>query len=189
MKILVILPRFPYPLEKGDKLRAYHQIRVLSENNEIYLFSLSHSKVHQEQIDCMSRYCKEICVARISPLASAFRVLRNLFTIKSLQIGYWDSSKARKSYRQFESKVAPDVIYAQMIRTIKYPAHSAYPKVLDYQDALSMNFERRMTRVHGLRYFLFHYEFKMLRSAEYNAFNILPQNTTETSLSCPDEEK
>ena len=38
MKILVILPRFPYPLEKGDKLRAYYQIKELSKHNEVYLF-------------------------------------------------------------------------------------------------------------------------------------------------------
>ena len=37
MKILVVLPRFPYPLEKGDKLRAYHQIRILSQRNEVFL--------------------------------------------------------------------------------------------------------------------------------------------------------
>ncbi|MEJ7659312.1 MAG: hypothetical protein WKG07_06630 [Hymenobacter sp.] len=24
MKLLVLLSRFPYPLDKGDKLRAYH---------------------------------------------------------------------------------------------------------------------------------------------------------------------
>ena len=40
MKILLILPRFPYPLEKGDKLRAYHQIKELSVNHDIALFAL-----------------------------------------------------------------------------------------------------------------------------------------------------
>ena len=56
MKILVILPRFPYPLEKGDKLRAYHQIRTLSANNEVYLFALSHDRVEDMSIKEMRRY-------------------------------------------------------------------------------------------------------------------------------------
>jgi hypothetical protein len=30
MRILVLLSRVPYPLEKGDKLRAFHQIKELS---------------------------------------------------------------------------------------------------------------------------------------------------------------
>ena len=35
MKIFVLLPRIPYPLEKGDKLRAYHQIRQLANDKNI----------------------------------------------------------------------------------------------------------------------------------------------------------
>jgi hypothetical protein len=40
MKIFVLLPRIPYPLEKGDKLRAFNQIRSLSQYNEIHLCAL-----------------------------------------------------------------------------------------------------------------------------------------------------
>ena len=172
MKILVILPRFPYPLEKGDKLRAYHQIRTLSVNNEVYLFALSHDRVEDMSIKEMRRYCKEIRVARLSKVGGALRVVRNLFGVRSLQIGYWDNGKARRELRQFEEQVKPDVVYAQMIRTLKYAAHAEGPKVLDFQDALSMNYERRMTGRKGLPYFVLHYEFKMLRSAEYNACGI-----------------
>ena len=177
MKILIILPRFPYPLEKGDKLRAYHQLRLLSENNEVYLFALSHNRVDQSAYDEVRKYCKEICVARLSKLSCALRVLRNLLTVRSLQIGFWDSRKARRLCRNFEAQVQPDVVYAQMIRTIKYAAHSSLPKVLDFQDALSMNVERAMQGRRGLRYFFLHFEFKMLRSAEYNACSIFDRMT------------
>ena len=172
MKILVILPRFPYPLEKGDKLRAYHQIKSLSVNNDVFLFALSHERVEDISIQEMRRYCKDICVVRLSKFKGALRVVRNFFGVRSLQIGYWDSSNARKQLRGFEERTNPDVVYAQMIRTIKYAAHSPRPKVMDFQDALSMNYERRMLNHRGLRYFALHYEFKMMRSAEYNACGI-----------------
>ena len=48
MKILVVLSRVPYPLEKGDKLRAYHQIRVLSQYYDIYLIALNDTKLHPQ---------------------------------------------------------------------------------------------------------------------------------------------
>lgn len=177
MKILVILPRFPYPLEKGDKLRAYNQIRSLSINNDVYLFALSHDRVEGSAMEEMKRYCKEIRVARLSKLRSTLHALRNSLTVRSMQIGYWDDKRARKSYQEFESSVKPDVIYAQMVRTMKYAAQSELPKVLDFQDALSMNMERRMLKHKGLRYFALHYEFKMLRSAEFNAGNIFDRLT------------
>lgn len=177
MRILVLLPRFPYPLEKGDKLRAYHQIKDLSAQHEIHLFALSHNRVGDEAMAEMQRYCKSIKVAHLSMLYGAMRVMRNMVSVKSLQIGFWDSKKAQKQLRKYAEQVQPDVVYAQMIRTLKYAAHLPFPKVIDFQDALSMNQERRMMSHRGLRYFVLHYEFKMLRSAEFNACSIFDGHT------------
>lgn len=171
MKILVVLPRFPYPLEKGDKLRAYHQIVELSKRHEIYLFCVSHSKVEQEHIDVLRPYCREIRVVKLNKLDCAKNIVANWFASKSLQMGYWNTSRSKRAYRAFESEVKPDVVYNQMVRTMPLVARSKYPKVMDFQDALSMNTERRMERSKGLMHYVLHYEFKMLRSSEYNAFS------------------
>ncbi|MBC8084766.1 MAG: glycosyl transferase family 1, partial [Hymenobacter sp.] len=45
MKLLVLLSRFPFPLDKGDKLRAYHQLRHLARHHEICLFCLTDEDV------------------------------------------------------------------------------------------------------------------------------------------------
>lgn len=172
MKILVALPRFPYPLEKGDKLRAYNQIKELSKNNEIYLFCVSHTKVLPEHVEQLRPYCQDICCVSSPKLANYKNIVRNYLHTKSLQIGYWDSRKARKAVKEFVRKVRPDVIYSQMVRTMPWISRLPYPKVMDYQDALSMNTERRMDQTRGLWHYILHFEFKMLRSTEYNAFKI-----------------
>ena len=41
MKIVMLVSRVPYPLEKGDKLRAFHQLRHLAQRHEIHLFALN----------------------------------------------------------------------------------------------------------------------------------------------------
>lgn len=172
MKILVVLPRFPYPLEKGDKLRAYNQIKELSKRNEIYLFCVSHERVLPKDVEQVRPFCKDICIVRSPKLVNYKNVVRNFLATKSLQIGYWDSTKARKAYKAFERKVNPDVLYNQMVRTMVYVARSAYPKVMDFQDALSMNTERHMEHARFLWHYILHFEFKMLRSTEYNSFKI-----------------
>ena len=172
MKILVALPRFPYPLEKGDKLRAYNQIKELSKNNEIYLFCVSHTKVLPEHVEQLRPYCQDICCVNSPKLVNYKNIVRNYLHTKSLQIGYWDSRKARKAVKEFVRKVRPDVIYSQMVRTMPWISRLPYPKVMDYQDALSMNTERRMDQTRGLWHYILHFEFKMLRSTEYNAFKI-----------------
>lgn len=170
---MIVLPRVPYPLDKGDKLRAFHQIRTLSERHEICLFCISHEWVEPEHVDVLRKYCTEVMVVHPNRLVSYKNVLRNFFHSKSLQIGYWDSKKARKKYKEFEQKVQPDVIYSQMVRTMPIVSRRPIPKVMDFQDALSMNTERRMERTRqGFWHWVLHYEFKMLRSSEYNAFKI-----------------
>ena len=172
-------------MEKGDKLRAYHQIRTLAQHNDIYLFAISHQPVAESQLAEMRRYCKGICVANPHKGSSAARAASNVFRLRSLQAGYWYSARIHRRYRKFEAQVKPDVVYSQMVRTMAYVADSPYPKVMDFQDALSMNVERRMMASRRVvnkagtihsgsspRYHLLHYEFKMLRSLEYNAFKI-----------------
>lgn len=172
MKILVVLPRFPYPLEKGDKLRAYYQIKELSKHNEVYLFCVTHTKVLPEHIEQLKPFCRGIKVVHSPRLVNYKNVVRNYINTKSLQIGYWDSHKARRNYKKFERQVKPDVIYSQMVRTMPLVSRSVVPKVMDFQDALSMNTERRMDTAHGFWRYILHFEFKMLRSTEYNAFKI-----------------
>ena len=77
MKILVVLSRFPYPLEKGDKLRAYHQIVQLAKRHEVYLFAISHTAVSPEQRAALEPYCKEIRIVNPPRWVSYKNVLRN----------------------------------------------------------------------------------------------------------------
>ncbi len=172
MKILVVLPRFPWPLDKGDKLRAYHQVVELSKRHEIYLFAVSHRRVEAEQVEALEPYCQEIRFVRLNRLVCGLNILRNWFSSKSLQMGYWNTKRSKRACKAFARKVQPDVIYSQMVRTMPLVARLPFRKVMDFQDALSMNTERRMEQSRGLWHYLLHFEFKMLRSSEYKAFSV-----------------
>lgn len=172
MKILVVLPRFPWPLDKGDKLRAYHQVVELSKRHEIYLFAVSHRRVEPEQVEALEPYCREIRVVHLNRFVCGLNILRNWFSSKSLQMGYWNTKHSKRACKVFAREVQPDVVYSQMVRTMPLVARLPFPKVMDFQDALSMNTERRMEQSRGLWHYLLHFEFKMLRSSEYKAFSV-----------------
>ena len=53
---------FPYPINKGDKLRAYYQIKELSKQFEIHLISISDQKIYNEDYRELEFYCKTIKV-------------------------------------------------------------------------------------------------------------------------------
>ena len=106
MKILVVLPRFPYPLEKGDKLRAYHQIVELAKRHDIYLFCVSHKKVAPGDIDVLRPYCKEIRIVPVNRFVAAKNIVANWLASKSLQLGYWNTVATKCAYRKFSSHAA-----------------------------------------------------------------------------------
>ena len=178
MKLLVLLPRFPYPLDKGDKLRAYHQIVELSKSYEIYLFALSHERVDDSQLKAMQPYCKAIHVERLCKAACCVNVLTNFVKGEPLQVGYWTTLRAKRAFAKFKDEVQPDIIYRQMIRTAKYDGGG----VIDFQDALSLNTQRRMERSHGLMRLVLQYEHKALRRCEQKALKLFKATTVISSV-------
>lgn len=67
----MLVSRFPFPLEKGDKLRAYYQLQELSKFYDIHLVAITDQKIAKAQRDAIAPYCVEIHVFRIS-LVSKF---------------------------------------------------------------------------------------------------------------------
>ena len=177
MRILVLLPRFPYPLDKGDKLRAYHQIVELSKRHEIYVFALSHCRVKHDDYDHLSTYCAAVDYLKLHWWESIRGVLKAFLTGKPLQLGVWDSCRARRAYTRWEQQVQPDVVYCQMVRTMPMVAGSPYRKVLDFQDSLSLNTRRRMERSHGLFKLILRYEYQALQRTEQEALRLFDATT------------
>ncbi len=66
MHIAFLTSRFPYPLEKGDKLRAYYLIRELSRFHQISLIALSDIPVEDAWIRKVEPYCHSVHVFRLN---------------------------------------------------------------------------------------------------------------------------
>ncbi len=181
MKILVLLPRFPYPLDKGDKLRAYHQIAELAKRHEVYLFALSHNDVSSDDLDHLSSMVAAVRTARLHWWECAWGILKAFFDGKPLQLGYWTSRHAQKSFSRWTQQVHPDVIYCQMVRTM--PTLSTLHRslsiraVLDFQDALSLNVQRRREHSRGPMRLLLRYEERALRRTEQQALALFDATT------------
>jgi polysaccharide biosynthesis protein PslH len=48
MRLFVITSRIPFPLEKGDKLRLYHQLQTLGQDHQVVLCCLSDNTITNE---------------------------------------------------------------------------------------------------------------------------------------------
>ena len=89
MKIFVILSRFPYPLEKGDKLRAYHQLVELAKNHEVILCALSDQKVEDSWKEILEKKGIVTHVFQLKKPLLYWNTLKQILTNKPYQTGYF----------------------------------------------------------------------------------------------------
>lgn len=172
MKIFVLLSRFPYPLEKGDKLRAFHQIKELSKNHEIILCALSDETVSKESLTKLSKYCSSIKVIRLYKWKIYLNLFRSLlFSNQSLQVAYFYNKKAQKIIDQIIQKHQPDHIYCQLIRVTEYVKNQPINKTLDYMDALARGMERRVEEAPFYLRWFFKTETARLKRYEHFIFD------------------
>ncbi|QKG56007.1 glycosyltransferase [Hymenobacter sp. BRD128] len=148
MKILVLLSRFPYPLDKGDKLRAYYQLQYLAgRGHEICLLALSDEAVSAEALAAVGPLCRGgLHVHRLGRVARGRGLARALATAgRPLQVGYFYEKPAHRLVDKLLKDFRPDHVYCQLIRMAEYlrPYASQVPMTLDYMDVFSAGMARR----------------------------------------------
>ena len=172
MKVLALLSRIPWPLEKGDKLRAYHHLKVISKEHKIILVCLTDSEPHPDAIENLSPYCDEIHFIRLSKLRILWNLATSIFNDKPFQVNYFYQKSAQKKVNQIIEKHMPRHLFVQLIRTAEYvKKYHVLNSTFDYMDAFSMGAERRISKaVPGIRTLLA-MEAKRLKKYENYVFN------------------
>lgn len=182
MKLLVVLPRVPFPLEKGDKLRAYHQIRCLAQKHDIYLFALTDKNDNSLAENELKSFCKKICFAKTHLCGRIWNTIRFFFKGLPLQCGWFYDKMAKRQLNSFIKEVQPDHIYCQLVRTAEYVKTSSIPKTIDYQDVLSKGMLRRYETAPFLLKPIFLWEGKRLAKYEENIFPYFDHKTIITGV-------
>lgn len=173
MKIFVILSRIPYPLEKGDKLRAYHQVKELSKNHEVCLCCLSDEKPLPEAAEKLANIASEIHFFQLNRTQIYFNLFLAALGRKPFQVAYFYQNKVHRKIRNKIREFKPDHIFCQLVRTAEYAKNvHNIPKTLDYQDAFSKGMDRRADREKNrLKRHLFRAESKRLLIYEHLIFD------------------
>lgn len=145
MRILFLVSRIPWPLEKGDKLRAYNQLRILSQHHEVALFALHDEPVHPEAVERLSPFCQSIEFVKLSKPTIARNLFKALMNGKPFQVGYFHNFYTKVLLEKMIGEFKPDHIYCQLLRTAEYVKDIRdIPKTIDYQDAFAKGLERRI---------------------------------------------
>lgn len=170
MKIIVISPRFPYPLEKGDKLRLYYHIKHLSFEHQVVLISLYDNEVKNEDIEHIREFVSELYLFKLSKLTIAKNLLKAFFSKLPFQVHYFFDKAIKKDIDDIIKKENPDIIYNQLIRTAEYTKYLDYFKVIDYMDSFSEGMRKRIKTSFFPFNILYKEEYKRLKRYESDIF-------------------
>lgn len=143
MRIFVQLSRFPWPLDKGDRLRAFHQVAELSRRHEVVLCALAHEEVPSGSLRAVGAICSRLEVIRLSRAETAFGMARALAAGLPLQVGFFLSERARRRVRALVAETAPDRLLFQLVRTAEYARGLEASASIDLMDAFSWGLEQR----------------------------------------------
>lgn len=169
MKILFLAHRVPYPPDKGDKIRAFHEMCALFERgHDIHLFAFADDLNDlQYQVE-LSRYCSEVRVLPLRRMTGRLRAAASLAQSRPLSVGYYASQRMRKLVDRAVSTSDFDAVLVYSSTMAQYaPASLAARTVVDLVDVDSEKWRDYSRISGGLKARLLALESERLRRYEY----------------------
>lgn len=135
MRILYLCHRVPYPPNKGEKIRAFHQLRALAAHNEVDLFTLSDTIGELSDRSGLNKYCRRVTVANINPTWNRLRSLGFLLSRTPLTVPYFYSSELRQEINKSITSRTYDRIFVYSSSMAQYvEGIDGIPIVMDLVD-------------------------------------------------------
>lgn len=165
-KTVMILSRFPYPLDKGDKLRAYHQLIYMSKSMDIHLVCITTQQVLQKDIDQILPFIQSLKIYPCSLLQSLQGIIYALNNNYPLQVGFFYQKKRINDIEEYIKTIAPNYVYCQLSRTALYGKKFKPYNIVDMQDAFSANYLRSISKSTFLKKWFFKREYSTMCAFE-----------------------
>lgn len=135
MNILYICHRIPYPPDKGDKIRSYHQVVELSRRHRVHVACLIDAREDFAHVEALRKECASVDAAPRGALGSALRAALALLTGGSLSVAAFRSSALRRAIERRAERDRPDavVVFSSAMAPYASPLNGT-PRVLDLVD-------------------------------------------------------
>jgi sugar transferase (PEP-CTERM/EpsH1 system associated) len=143
MNVVVLSPRFPFPLDKGDRLTVFHLLKYLSARHRVSLVCFRESGQDPAWVEEVAPYCARIECVALNPLRAALNAAIGVFGATPLQMRYYQSSAMRDTVRRVIDQEKPDLVYSQLIRMSQYSEpYGDIPRVAAFNLSMTRNYRR-----------------------------------------------
>ena len=142
----------PYPAIGGDRLRMYNILVQLKKlGHEIFVVSLFTQDDNLELAKEHSEFYTKLIPVEFDKKIAYLNAIKAVFNDKPFIVEYFYSKKMQKIVDRLIKEEKFDIITGYMIRIAPYlDKHKGKNIIIDFVDAVSMMYERRVKNVHSL---------------------------------------
>ncbi len=135
MNILYLCHRIPYPPDKGDKIRSYHQIQYLSQHHSIYLACLIDDGDDWQYLAPLRTMCRHVEVVDRKGIQEWWRMGRAFLARQPLSLGAFFVPALLEKVKAILTQESIDRIIIFSSPMAEYVKHeSSIPKIIDFVD-------------------------------------------------------
>lgn len=135
MNILFVCHRYPYPPNRGGKIRPFQMIRHLSQNHRVLVATLAHSHEEVEQGAELKNYCAEVLCEVVPSPARWINAVGALPTAYSSSAKYFHSARLLRRINAVQEKIEFDAVIVHCAFVADYVRHVRGPfRMLDFGD-------------------------------------------------------
>lgn len=167
MNILYIAHRIPYPPNKGDKIRSFHEIEYLSRRHTIHLATLMDDPEDLRYVEALKKYCSSVHVVRIDKRRAKLRSLLAIGGRSSLSVAYFSSPELMRVIDWLLAEYQFDLIFIFSSSMVQYVGrNTSIPQVIDLVDVDSDKWFQYAERMKGPQAWIYRMEGKRLQNVE-----------------------
>jgi sugar transferase (PEP-CTERM/EpsH1 system associated) len=157
-RLLYLAHRVPYPPDKGERVRAYHEINALCERFEVTVACLAHRPSEHASARALAERCAAVHVGRVQKPIALVGGAWSLLAGRSVTEGYFRDRRWLRGLRRAAGTDGYDLVFAycssMLPEALAIPARARAIDLVDVDSAKWRQYARESTGpmrwLHGL---------------------------------------
>ena len=169
-RLLFIAHRVPYPPDKGERVRAFHEITALAGRFRITVAALAHSDGDVAAASELGRWCEKVLTGRAGGRLGFVRGALSVAAGRSATEGFFRNKRFLQTLVEEGGREPFDLVFGYSSSTLPYVlAVPAKARVMDLVDVDSAKWDSYAQAARGPKRWLYTREARGVRALERRA--------------------
>lgn len=135
MRILFVCHRFPFPPNRGGKIRPFHMIQHLGQKHDVVVASLAHSEQELREGRSLKDHCADVLAEVLPTPVRWMQACRALASSTPSSVAYFSSAQLHRRVREAWRREAFDAVFVHCAFVAQYVIGlQAEFRILDFGD-------------------------------------------------------